>query len=82
MYNHRLYRESLEQGFREYWDRKKSSGQFSAEMLDSEHGLGRLPVFKTEFADRNILTKPDATEEEKKRLLSLIPEVTLQRLMC
>jgi hypothetical protein len=68
------YKESLEQGFRDYGDRKQSSKQFSADMFDSEHGLGRLPVFKTEFADRNILTKPDATEEEEKRLLSVIPD--------
>lgn len=74
MDNNQLYKESLEQGFGKYWDRKKSSGAFSADMLDSEHGLGRLPVFKTEDAERNVLTKPDATEKDKRRLLSLIPE--------
>ena len=74
MDHNQLYKKALEQGFRAYWDRKKGSGEFSVDMLDSEHGVGRLPVFKKEFADRNILTKPDANEEDKRRLASLIPE--------
>jgi len=74
MNKNRLYKKSLEQQFREYWARMKSSREFSDDILDSKHGQGRVPVFKVEFVDRNILTKPDATYEEKKRLLSLIPE--------
>jgi len=74
MDNNQLYKKSLEQGFWQYWNGKKSSVAFSADMLDSEHGVGRLPVFKKEFADRNILMKPDANEEDKRRLVNLIPD--------
>jgi len=68
------YQESLEGGFRQYWKEGKQSGLFKESIRDAEHGIGRLPVFKIEHAERNIITNPAATEEEKKRLLNLIPE--------
>jgi hypothetical protein len=72
--DYQLYKESLEHGFWKYFCKSECRGEVTRDMLDSKHGQGRLPVFKTEFADENILTNPDATDEEVNRLLSLIPE--------
>lgn len=74
MIDYKGYKESLEEGFWEYWKNGKHSGLFKEGMRDPEHGIGHLPVFKAEHADKNIVINPCATEEEKKRLLSLIPE--------
>ncbi len=72
--NNRLYKESLERGFWKFWNNEKRPERDSADALDSEHGQGRLPVFKTEYAALNVLTNPKATDEARRRLLSLIPE--------
>jgi hypothetical protein len=74
MIDYKGYRESLEEGFSEYWKQGRHSGLFKESMRDPEHGIGHLPVFKTEYAEKNIIMNPSATEEERKRLLSLIPE--------
>ena len=42
--------------------------------MDPEHGLGHQPVFKREDANKNIIVNEAATEEEKKRLFSLVPK--------
>jgi hypothetical protein len=68
------YRTDLENRFIIYWNEKKKCGEFSDNLLDSKHGLGRLPVFRSEYANRNIITRPNASNKERKRLLSLIPE--------
>jgi len=68
------YLTDLENRFMTYWNEKKKTGEFTDDLLDSEHGLGRLPVFKIEYADRNIITRPNVADEEKKRLLAMIPE--------
>jgi len=74
MGDHEDYRKSLEAGFRKYWDLVERSGKPDEDIIDHEHGIGHLPVFKTEYAEKNVIMNPSATEEERKRLLSLIPE--------
>lgn len=74
MINYKGYRESLEEGFSKYWRQGSYSGLFKECMRDPEHGMGHLPVFKPEYAEKNIIMNPSATEEERERLLSLIPE--------
>jgi hypothetical protein len=68
------YSTDLENRFMSYWNAKKKAGEFTDNLLDNRYGSGRLPVFRAEYADRNILTRPQASNEEKKQLLNLIPE--------
>jgi hypothetical protein len=67
------YKKSLEAGFRAYREPINGSKEFDENMIDPKHGLGHQPVFKREDANKNIIVNGAATEEEKRRLFSLVP---------
>lgn len=71
MDKYQSYRDGLNRRFQDYWE---GTNRPSSDFLDSKHGQGRLPVFRAEHAELNVLTNPKATNEDRRRLLSLIPE--------
>lgn len=65
------YRNDL---YRRFWDYRRERFAGADDRFDDKYSEGNSPpVFKKEHASENVLVKPDAGEEEKRRVRAEIP---------